>query len=136
MSTVRAFRLMKKTLGLFLPAAALIVPIAVVNAQQSSPAALVGNVERGKILFTTYKCYACHGTSGQEGSPRLAPMSRNQADFIAFVRKPTAAGMPPYSDVTEQALADVYAYIRSIPAASPPLESIPLLNDILRQIRE
>src|SRR5437867_13280060 len=100
---------------------------------QDSPTNLTGNAERGKTLFTTtFKCGSCHGSTGESGSPRLIPMKRTQADFIAFVRKPTVNAMPAFGDQPAQTLADVYAYIKSIPERTPPpVQNIPILNDVL-----
>lgn len=104
-----------------------------VNAQ-SQDTVPSGNAPRGKTLFEIkYKCYACHGYDGQTGSPRLVPMPRTQSAFIAYLRKPSTQGMPKFVDVPAQDLADVYVYIRSIPAAAPPVNTIPLLNDVLRR---
>jgi cytochrome c1 len=62
-------------------------------------------------------------------------MRRTQADFIRFVQKPTANAMPAFGDQSPQALADVYAYIKSIPERTPPsVQSIPVLNDVLKTI--
>jgi mono/diheme cytochrome c family protein len=112
--------------------AAMLVP-----AQSQDPAAtLTGNAERGKTLFiSSFKCASCHGSTGESGSPRLVPMRRSQADFIAFVRKPTVQAMPAFGDQPPQALADVYAYIKSIPERTPPpVQNIPILNDVLKTI--
>jgi mono/diheme cytochrome c family protein len=99
---------------------------------QATPQAPTGDAKRGKELFEkTYRCYACHGFDGQTGSPRLVPMGRTQEAFIAYVRKPATQGMPKFPAVPEQELADIYAYVRSIPAAAPPLDSIPLLKDVI-----
>jgi len=117
--------------------AAMILPVTLTGGQaQDSAANLTGNVERGKTLFTTaFKCASCHGTTGESGSPRLVPMRRTQADFIRFVQKPTANAMPAFGDQPVQALADVYAYIKSIPERTPPpVQSIPVLNDVLKTI--
>jgi mono/diheme cytochrome c family protein len=98
----------------------------------SSPGGTTGDAKRGKELFEkTYRCYACHGFDAQTGSPRLVPMARTQDAFITYVRKPSTEGMPKFSAVPEQDLADVYAYIRGIPVAAPPVDSIPLLKDVL-----
>src|SRR5215470_7725281 len=116
---------------------AMIVPATMTGGQaQDSAANLTGNAERGKTLFTTaFKCASCHGTTGESGSPRLVPMRRTQADFIRFVQKPTANAMPAFGDQPPQALADVYAYIKSIPERTPPpVQSIPALNDVLKTI--
>jgi mono/diheme cytochrome c family protein len=100
------------------------------------PANLTGNADRGKALFTvTYKCASCHGTTAESGSPRLVPMRRTQENFIAYVQKPTAQAMPTFGDQPAQALADVYAYLKSIPERTPPpASSIPILNDVLKTI--
>jgi len=116
---------------------AMILPSMMTGRQaQDSVANLTGNVERGKTLFTAaFKCASCHGTTGESGSPRLVPMRRTQADFIRFVQKPTANAMPAFGDQPPQALADVYAYIKSIPERTPPsVQSIPVLNDVLKTI--
>ena len=58
-----------------------------------------------------------------------------RADFIRFVQKPTANQMPAFGDQPAQALADVYAYIKSIPERTPPpVQNIPILNDVLKTI--
>jgi len=97
-----------------------------------SPGPATGDAKRGKDLFdNTLRCYACHGFDAQTGSPRLVPMARSQEAFLAYVRKPGTPGMPSFADVPERDLADVYAYIRTIPRAASPVETIPLLKGIL-----
>ena len=97
-----------------------------------SPPPATGDAKRGQELFEkTYKCYACHGYDGQTGNPRLVPMNRTQEAFLAYVRKPSTTQMPKFVDPPEKDLVDVYAYIRSIPVAAPPADSIPLLKGII-----
>lgn len=97
-----------------------------------TPAPPTGDAKRGQELFEkTYKCYACHGYDGQTGNPRLVPMNRTQEQFLAYVRKPSTTQMPKFVDPPEKDLVDVYAYIRSIPVAAPPADSIPLLKGII-----
>jgi len=97
-----------------------------------APPPPTGDAKRGQELFEkTYKCYACHGYDGQTGNPRLVPMTRTQEAFLAYVRKPATTQMPKFVDPPEKDLLDVYAYIRSIPIAAPPAESIPLLKGII-----
>jgi mono/diheme cytochrome c family protein len=101
---------------------------------QSTPARPSGDTTRGKQLFEkTYRCYACHGFDGQTGSPRLVPMPMTEQAFVAFLRKPPREAMPKFVDVPEQDLVDVYAYIKSIPVAAPPADSIPILKDVLQR---
>ena len=90
-----------------------------------------GDTQNGKRLFLRNGCYQCHGYAGQGGSAgaRLAQTKLPQAAFMAFVRNPAPGGMPPYRAkiMTDQELADVYAYIKSFPEPLPA-SSIPLLN--------
>ena len=107
-------------------------PAAAPAAPAAPLAAPTGDATRGKTLFEqTLRCYACHGFDGQTGAPRLVPMARSQEVFLAYVRKPTTQGMPSFRDAAERDLTDVYAYIRSIPVAAPPADSIPLLKSIV-----
>jgi cytochrome c553 len=109
----------------------LVIAISSTAFAQSPPPAN-GDAKRGQELFEkTYKCYACHGYDGQTGNPRLVPMNRTQELFLAYVRKPATTQMPKFADPPEKDLSDVYAYIRSIPVAAPPADSIPLLKGII-----
>lgn len=105
------------------------------NAQPpTANGALVGNAERGAKLFSdTYNCYACHGFDAQTGERRLVPMKYTQEGFIAFVNRSPLPQMPAFADVPAQDLADIYAYIRSIPEDAPKVSDVPLLNDILNR---
>jgi ubiquinol-cytochrome c reductase cytochrome c subunit len=82
----------------------------------------------GKKLFSSVGCYECHGRVGQGGSagPRLAPRPVPLQVLIAYVRHPSGA-MPPYTAklVTDAQLADIHAYLASLP---PPAEDVPLLK--------
>jgi ubiquinol-cytochrome c reductase cytochrome c subunit len=93
-------------------------------------AAPAGNVETGRDLYRKVGCYQCHGLEGQGAAgtaPRLAPNPLPFPRFSAYVRAPTAT-MPPYRVVVlaDQALADIYAFLRTIPPPLP-LGKIPLL---------
>ena len=103
------------------------------------PATLEGDAERGATLFTGYTCYGCHGYTGETGrGPRLNPPRLRQRQFIGYLRNPpNPRQMPPYrqADVSDQKLADIYAFLESLPSASPEAEDIPVLRDILREGR-
>jgi len=105
----------------------LVLLAATVNAQ--------GNAAHGKELFLKYSCYACHGFSGQNGpGARLVPMKIAQAGFIAYVRNPARPNqMPSYSTkaVPDADMADIYAYLKTLPDSAPSAKSVPLLNQIL-----
>ena len=93
---------------------------------------VVGDAARGKPLFAdTFNCYACHGFDAQSGERRLVPLNYTQEGFITFVQNSPLPNMPPFPDASAQQLADIYAYIRSIPADAPALAELPLLRQIL-----
>jgi mono/diheme cytochrome c family protein len=99
-----------------------------------APAAPTGDARRGKQLYEkTLRCYACHGFDGQTGTPRLVPMTRQERAFIAYLRAPATPAMPSFAAAPERDLTDIYAYIRSIPAAASPIENIPLLKSIVER---
>ncbi len=55
-----------------------------------------GDAKNGKGLYLNYKCYACHGYSGQNGpGTRLVPTRMTLPAFTAYVRNPRQ--MPPYT---------------------------------------
>ena len=97
---------------------------------QQQPAAPAGNATNGQALFMKTGCYQCHGNEGQGtvAGPRLgpAPMLAFRA-FVTYIRAPRGE-MPPYTTkvMTEQNLADIYAYLAAR-RQPPPLNSIPLL---------
>jgi mono/diheme cytochrome c family protein len=99
---------------------------------EKSEAAPTGNVETGKKIFTKDGCYECHGREGQGAAqgagPRIGPPQRFIRPFITYVRHPTGQ-MPPYTAevISDQDLADIYAYLQSRPKATPS-KDIPLLN--------
>ena len=103
------------------------------------PAGLEGDAERGAALFEDYTCYGCHGYTGETGrGPRLNPPRLRQAQFIGYLRNPpNPRQMPPYrqAEVSDQKLADIYAFLESLPSASPDAEDIPVLREILRETR-
>src|SRR5262249_7311222 len=95
---------------------------------QSAKRSSDGNATKGKELYLKYSCYACHGFDGHGGAgARLVPMKLPLAVFTAYVRNPRL--MTPYTAkvMSDSELADVWAYIKTLPE-SPPAKDIPLLN--------
>jgi mono/diheme cytochrome c family protein len=94
-------------------------------------AELVGDVNRGKSLYEQTGCYACHGLAGQGAQATGPRVSRTQYPFAAFlvVLRHPPKQMPPYESVvlSDQDAADIYAYVRQMPAPPDP-KSIPLLE--------
>ena len=101
----------------------------VIAAPQTAPS---GNAEKGKQLFMKQNCYYCHGTTGQGGrdGARIAQTALNLQGVMWYVRKPTG-GMPAFTEkiLSDQDLTDIYAYLKSLPAAKPA-KDIPLLDQI------
>lgn len=92
--------------------------LALASAAQQ-PSKTSGDARRGQQLYMKVGCYECHGTVGQGAAgtgPRLAPNPMPYAGFSAYLRHPRGE-MPPYSAkvLSEPDLADVYAYLQSIP---------------------
>lgn len=103
-----------------------------IRGQQNAEAPPAGNAGNGKKLFMADGCYECHGRQGQgalqTGAARIGPPMLDFDGFQSYVRKP-ANNMPPYSAkaIPDQDLADIYAYLKSIPLP-PKGKDIPLLN--------
>ncbi len=106
---------------------------ALIAANVVSTFAFAASAEHGKAVFIQKGCWQCHGTMGQgsiatSGGKRLAPDPLPWEAFSAFVRS-TNRAMPPFSEkiLSDGDLADIYAYLQSIPKP-PAANSIPLLN--------
>jgi mono/diheme cytochrome c family protein len=88
-----------------------------------------GDAVRGKTVFAAYGCYQCHGHQGQgsNAGPKLAPSPLPFDAVDRQLRKPRDR-MPIYSYKTtsDQDIADMYAYLVSIPKAKA-VADIPLL---------
>jgi mono/diheme cytochrome c family protein len=94
-------------------------------------AAYPGNADNGKRLYMKDGCYECHSLQGQgsmASGPRIGPDPIPFSALVSYVRHP-AGDMPPYSDrvISEQELADIYAFLESLPAAADS-STIPLLQ--------
>ena len=101
-----------------------------VAAHAQAPA---GDAARGKALYMKNMCYTCHGSVGQGGDrgsgPRIAYDVWPWEAFSQQVRRPRE-GMPRYpkEHVSDQDLADIYAYVSSF-KKGPKAADIPLLKD-------
>ena len=98
---------------------------------QRAPTPEAQAIARGKAAYEQLGCYQCHGYVGQgsiASGATLAPDPKPLAYYQAYVRTP-AGQMPPYSKaiLSDAQLADIHAYLHSIPA-SKPADQIPLLS--------
>jgi mono/diheme cytochrome c family protein len=91
-----------------------------------------GSIERGREVFLKMGCDACHGTMGQGGDrgagPRITPNPFPYEAFAFQTRRPRGS-MPRYPAefLSDQQLADIYAYVASI-KPGPGAKDIPLLR--------
>lgn len=93
-----------------------------------------GDAAAGKKVFLADGCYECHGRVGEGGAMNgPAPiLAKTKLPFEAFkgqLRNP-ANDMPPYPDtlISDQQVADIFAYLQSLPGPRPVSE-VPILND-------
>ena len=100
--------------------------------QTAQAPAPTGNANAGNALYTKHTCYFCHGTAGQGGvaGARVAVVAGNAQGFIRYVRRPSGQ-MPAYSEkiLSDQELTDIFAYVRSLPAAKA-VKDVPLLDQL------
>ena len=92
--------------------------------------ALAADAAKGKSAFMKNGCWQCHGELGQGGAAgkTLAPKPMPFEAFNVFVRNSNGS-MPPYPKeiLSDTDLADIHAYLQSIPAAKD-YKGIPLLS--------
>lgn len=103
----------------------------------ASAADLSSSAVRGKALFLKNGCYQCHGYQGQGypgpnafAGPALAPRPLPLEMIVHQLRAPRGT-MPPYSAnvVSDQDVADIAAYLQSVPSG-PPASQIALLSGV------
>jgi mono/diheme cytochrome c family protein len=109
--------------------AATLCAVSCISVGATAQHAALSHAAHGRQLYVADGCYQCHGYSG-EGSvgPRLAPGPLPLEIFTRQLRNPIAV-MPVYTAtiLSDADLADIYAYLNSVPK-STPVEKIPLLR--------
>ena len=93
-----------------------------------------GDVASGQKVFLADGCYECHGRVGEGGAfngpaPILAKTKLPFEAFKGQLRNP-ANDMPPYPDtlVSDQQVADMFAYLQSL-SGPRPVTDLPILNN-------
>jgi mono/diheme cytochrome c family protein len=106
------------------------MPALAARAQDAPP----GDITNGKDIYIAVGCYTCHGRAGQGGAftgpaPALAKTALPYAAFKLQLRTP-ARVMPAYTEavMSEQAVADIYAFVQSLPGRRDA-KSISILNN-------
>lgn len=105
------------------------VPLARLAAQDAAAApapnagaeAATGNAEKGKAVFETAMCGACHVLAAAEASGPIGPSLDNNPNLThAFIVERVANGagaMPPFAgQLSPEEIEDVTAYILSVAA--------------------
>src|SRR5689334_7298389 len=91
-----------------------------------------GDAASGKRLYDRDGCYQCHGYAAQGGrdGARLAATPMTPQSFVRYVRRPFGA-MPAFTAkvLSDQELTDIYAYLKTFPAAKSS-KDIPLLQQL------
>ena len=107
-----------------------LVGFAVVASSVEARQQPAANIENGKKSFEKYACASCHGYSGNGASAmRVATTPRSFDSFMQYVRRPTRT-MPAFAtenQIPNEALRDIYAFLKSIPSPADP-KTIPLLQ--------
>lgn len=105
-------------------------PLAFAQSPAAQPAPPVqGDVAAGTRAYTEYGCYYCHGTVGQGSlptvGPRVARVPRSFDSFKNYLRRPTGRmSSYPAKVIADDTLADIYAYLRSVPEPPKPLPAM------------
>lgn len=76
---------------------------------------LTADVTSGKTLYTS-NCASCHGSDGQSGSARrnVAGVADQNASSVVNVMQTGEDEMPSFSGLSDQQLADILGYVRSL----------------------
>ena len=96
--------------------------------------AQVGNRDSGKRLYEKHTCFFCCSRHRRSGRRRRRARGGGVREifqgFTRYVRQPRGQ-MPAFTDkiLSDQDVADIFAYIRSLPAAKP-VKDIPLLESV------
>ncbi len=101
---------------------------------QAQDAAPQGDAVSGKRIFLKEACFTCHGRVGEGGAyngpaPILAHTALPFEGFKGQIRNPVN-DMPAYSEtmLSDKDIADIYAFVESLPGPGSP-KDYPILNN-------
>jgi mono/diheme cytochrome c family protein len=111
---------------------AVIASVLLARSVADAQAPATANAVNGRRLFEKDGCFQCHGYAGQGGrdGARLAATAMNAQSFMRYVRRPFGA-MPAFTAkvLPDEELADIYAYLKSLPTAAAA-KDIPALSRV------
>lgn len=82
----------------------------------ASIAAVTGDAAAGKTFYTA-QCEVCHGVDGKSGTARrniVTPAKSSAQGAIDELLNGNREGMPAYASQSDQTIADVLAYVRTL----------------------
>lgn len=124
---------------------ALLLPV-LATGQQMGP--VNGDAGNGALLFYQHGCYGCHGFSGygrEDLNNTGSAILLTEEIFRSYLRGRQdvaplfpSTQMPNYpaNALDDEAVSDVYAYIRSMPANAPETSDVPTLQAILESAEQ
>jgi mono/diheme cytochrome c family protein len=99
---------------------------------QEAPA---GDAAEGRRIYVATGCFYCHGRAGQGGAmngpaPALAKTAMPWDGFVNQLRHPLNE-MPAYAEsvMPEQQIADIYAFLQSLPGPRPDAKGMAIFKD-------
>jgi mono/diheme cytochrome c family protein len=118
------------TKALFIGALGILALAASARAQDAPK----GDAANGKKVFLAAGCMYCHGRAGQGGAMNYPapPLAKTEVPFEGFkgVLRQSLRDMPAYVEAVlpDQDVADIYAFVQSLPGRRPA-KDIPILNN-------
>jgi mono/diheme cytochrome c family protein len=116
---------------------------------QAPAAPPTGDPVKGKQLYESFTCYACHGFTGETGARVLAGSRSTtlatESAFVTFLRARAnvappqpSTSMPNYSVATlpDAQAKNLYAYVKTFTSHAPPADQIPVFGQILTEAQK
>ncbi|MFQ5856715.1 MAG: c-type cytochrome [Anaerolineae bacterium] len=94
--------------------------------QEGEAGSMMANAQHGQELFNSLGCIACHGPQGEGAiGPTIAQTELPLARVIRQYRAPYQS-MPRFGpdQVSESDIADIYAYLHTLPTPQEPVPSV------------
>src|SRR5258708_7879849 len=86
---------------------------AATSSRTSTIQSLSGDSATGQSLFVS-ECARCHGSDGKGGNPGPNLTGRSEATVVSFALNGKGSEMPSFATLSDQNIADISAFVRSI----------------------